>query len=210
MTKGILPAASSFSHVPAALTRVCLGYTLTDRRISLLTWLKGMKKVEEGREFPCTDDCAVCFINSLVHCSAVRLIQTVNSCLSHFIGATAKTDNPVKQRQEQVKGGMKLNENTWDKIGHWKKCRAHKFFHNQAYIFFSTRDSHLEINLPLLRKMQYITMSCHSWDRFQTFTLLPSYQRIYRACVTSVQGPPVWLEARKWAGRKAEVGAREE
>lgn len=70
---------------------------------------------ERGRELPSTDEGSVSFINSLVLCSAAQLIQPVNSCLSHFIGATSQRpvspDNPVNQRRFLVGGGEEGKEN---------------------------------------------------------------------------------------------------
>lgn len=46
----------------------------------------------EGRRWKggeTTDKASVNFINGLVRCSAAQLIQPVNPCLSHYIGATS-------------------------------------------------------------------------------------------------------------------------
>lgn len=72
-------------------------------------WSESKKMKIEKREIPIPDKDAVNLINRPAHWSAAQLIQTVYSCLSHFIGATSHTrpanpGNRVKQWRLLVKG----------------------------------------------------------------------------------------------------------
>lgn len=167
-----------------------------------------------GREIPTTDKGSVSFINSLVHCSAAQLIQAVNSCLSHFIGATSHPPCQSWQPSEARKvasygwGKIEWNRNEWSRMGHWEKwrrvlCSAL----NHACIS--------SLTWPRCSSGNYFQARVKDipWWLFTADTsfshLLCSHVYIESLCwgeAMSVQGPPVWLEMRWEGGRGRSEG----
>lgn len=136
-----------------------------------------------GREIPTTDKGSVSFINSLVHCSAAQLIQAVNSCLSHFIGATSHPPCQSWQPSEARKvasygwGKIEWNRNEWSRMGH-REMKESPLLCSESRLYFLSHVASLLI-WELLSSLceRHTMMAFYSWYKLQPFTLFPCIYR---------------------------------